>query len=97
MGCSDSIIRVFDAESLQFLDNLPKPHHLGVDVAQGQSAQDFGTKLLGFFEKQREFWVESVREVMTLRVSYSCCDWQFCYETLHNFYQGFGATLCEVS
>uniref|UniRef100_A0A673UY97 WD repeat domain 62 n=1 Tax=Suricata suricatta TaxID=37032 RepID=A0A673UY97_SURSU len=33
-GCTDGIIRVFQARSLQYLANLPRPHHLGVDVAQ---------------------------------------------------------------
>ncbi|XP_012932839.1 WD repeat-containing protein 62 isoform X1 [Heterocephalus glaber] len=34
-GCTDGIVRIFQAHSLQYLANLPKPHHLGVDVAQG--------------------------------------------------------------
>ncbi|XP_051018736.1 WD repeat-containing protein 62 [Acomys russatus] len=34
-GCTDGIVRIFQAHSLHYLTNLPKPHHLGVDVAQG--------------------------------------------------------------
>ncbi|XP_059985650.1 WD repeat-containing protein 62 isoform X7 [Lagenorhynchus albirostris] len=34
-GCTDGIVRIFQAHSLQYLANLPKPHYLGVDVAQG--------------------------------------------------------------
>ncbi|XP_005908326.2 WD repeat-containing protein 62 isoform X1 [Bos mutus] len=34
-GCTDGIVRIFQAHSLQYLTNLPKPHYLGVDVAQG--------------------------------------------------------------
>nr|XP_021496688.1 WD repeat-containing protein 62 isoform X1 [Meriones unguiculatus] len=34
-GCTDGIVRVFQAHSLHYLTNLPKPHYLGVDVAQG--------------------------------------------------------------
>uniref|UniRef100_G1RLV3 WD repeat-containing protein 62 n=1 Tax=Nomascus leucogenys TaxID=61853 RepID=G1RLV3_NOMLE len=34
-GCTDGIVRVFQAHSLHYLANLPKPHYLGVDVAQG--------------------------------------------------------------
>nr|XP_055166602.1 WD repeat-containing protein 62 isoform X2 [Nyctereutes procyonoides] len=33
-GCTDGIVRMFQAHSLQYLANLPKPHYLGVDVAQ---------------------------------------------------------------
>ncbi|XP_013377888.1 PREDICTED: WD repeat-containing protein 62 isoform X1 [Chinchilla lanigera] len=34
-GCTDGIVRIFQAHSLQYLTNLPKPHYLGIDVAQG--------------------------------------------------------------
>ncbi|XP_055992552.1 WD repeat-containing protein 62 isoform X2 [Sorex fumeus] len=34
-GCTDGIVRVFQAHNLHYLTNLPKPHYLGVDVAQG--------------------------------------------------------------
>ncbi|XP_066098569.1 WD repeat-containing protein 62 [Saccopteryx bilineata] len=34
-GCTDGIIRIFQAHNLHYLTNLPKPHYLGVDVAQG--------------------------------------------------------------
>ncbi|XP_075392712.1 WD repeat-containing protein 62 isoform X2 [Tenrec ecaudatus] len=34
-GCTDGIVRIFQADSLHYLANLPKPHYLGVDVAQG--------------------------------------------------------------
>ncbi|KAM4801074.1 WD repeat-containing protein 62 isoform 1-T1 [Urocitellus parryii] len=34
-GCTDGIVRIFQAHSLHYLTNLPKPHCLGVDVAQG--------------------------------------------------------------
>ncbi|CDW52681.1 WD40 domain containing protein [Trichuris trichiura] len=35
VGCSDGILRVFDARSLHYIATLPKPHYLGVDVAAG--------------------------------------------------------------
>ncbi|XP_008573877.1 PREDICTED: WD repeat-containing protein 62 isoform X1 [Galeopterus variegatus] len=34
-GCTDGIVRIFQAHSLHYLANLPKPHYLGIDVAQG--------------------------------------------------------------
>lgn len=34
-GCTDGIVRIFQAYNLHYLANLPKPHYLGVDVAQG--------------------------------------------------------------
>uniref|UniRef100_A0A2K6EIX6 WD repeat domain 62 n=1 Tax=Propithecus coquereli TaxID=379532 RepID=A0A2K6EIX6_PROCO len=34
-GCTDGIVRIFQAHSLHYLANLPKPHYLGVDVARG--------------------------------------------------------------
>ncbi|XP_029427460.1 WD repeat-containing protein 62-like isoform X2 [Rhinatrema bivittatum] len=34
-GCSDGTVRIFKTQNLHFLMNLPKPHHLGVDVAKG--------------------------------------------------------------
>ncbi|XP_021089548.1 WD repeat-containing protein 62 isoform X2 [Mesocricetus auratus] len=34
-GCTDGVVRTFQAHSLQYLANLPKPHYLGIDVAQG--------------------------------------------------------------
>ncbi|XP_076988161.1 WD repeat-containing protein 62 isoform X2 [Tamandua tetradactyla] len=34
-GCTDGIVRIFHAHNLHYLANLPKPHYLGVDVAQG--------------------------------------------------------------
>nr|KAF6408439.1 WD repeat domain 62 [Molossus molossus] len=34
-GCTDGIVRIFQAHNLHYLANLPKPHFLGVDVAQG--------------------------------------------------------------
>uniref|UniRef100_G1TFY4 WD repeat domain 62 n=1 Tax=Oryctolagus cuniculus TaxID=9986 RepID=G1TFY4_RABIT len=34
-GCTDGIVRIFEAHSLHYLANLPKPHYLGVDVALG--------------------------------------------------------------
>ncbi|XP_031618833.1 uncharacterized protein LOC116337970 isoform X3 [Contarinia nasturtii] len=35
VGCAESIIRVFNAETLEYLTTLPRTHYLGVDVAQG--------------------------------------------------------------
>nr|XP_058135263.1 WD repeat-containing protein 62 isoform X2 [Dasypus novemcinctus] len=34
-GCTDGTVRIFQAHSLHYLTNLPKPHYLGVDVAHG--------------------------------------------------------------
>lgn len=35
VGCAESIIRVFNAETLEYLTTLPRTHYLGTDVAQG--------------------------------------------------------------
>ncbi|XP_037033889.1 uncharacterized protein LOC119072719 isoform X2 [Bradysia coprophila] len=35
VGCAESIIRVFSAETLEYLTTLPRTHYLGADVAQG--------------------------------------------------------------
>ncbi|XP_055295668.1 mitogen-activated protein kinase-binding protein 1 isoform X6 [Sitodiplosis mosellana] len=35
VGCAESIIRVFNAENLEYMTTLPRTHYLGVDVAQG--------------------------------------------------------------
>ncbi|XP_022672151.1 WD repeat-containing protein 62-like isoform X4 [Varroa destructor] len=37
VGCSDGTVRCFDPLSLHFVCTLPKPHHLGVDIAKGVS------------------------------------------------------------
>lgn len=34
VGCAESIIRVFNVETLEYLTTLPRTHYLGVDVAQ---------------------------------------------------------------
>ena len=33
VGCANGVVRVFNAKSLHFVTTLPRPHHLGVDVA----------------------------------------------------------------
>lgn len=35
VGCGDAIIRVFNAETLEYITTLPRTHYLGVDVSQG--------------------------------------------------------------
>ncbi|XP_037957302.1 mitogen-activated protein kinase-binding protein 1 isoform X2 [Teleopsis dalmanni] len=35
VGCAESIIRVFNAITLEYVTTLPRTHYLGVDVAQG--------------------------------------------------------------
>ncbi|XP_053672598.1 uncharacterized protein LOC128722930 [Anopheles nili] len=35
VGCADAIVRVFNAETLEYITTLPRTHFLGVDVAQG--------------------------------------------------------------
>lgn len=35
VGCAESIIRVFNAETLEYMTTLPRTHYLGADVAQG--------------------------------------------------------------
>lgn len=35
VGCAESIVRVFNAGTLEYLTTLPRTHYLGVDVAQG--------------------------------------------------------------
>lgn len=35
VGCAESIIRVFNATTLEFVTTLPRTHYLGTDVAQG--------------------------------------------------------------
>lgn len=37
-GCSDGVVRVFRPSNLQYITTLPRPHRLGVDLAQ--SAQN---------------------------------------------------------
>ncbi|XP_029453310.1 mitogen-activated protein kinase-binding protein 1 [Rhinatrema bivittatum] len=32
-GCADGIVRVFNPANLHFLSTIPKPHHLGMDIA----------------------------------------------------------------
>ncbi|XP_053330091.1 WD repeat-containing protein 62-like [Spea bombifrons] len=34
-GCEDGVVRMFNAQNLQYLTDLPKPHFLGVDVTLG--------------------------------------------------------------
>ncbi|XP_059479943.1 mitogen-activated protein kinase-binding protein 1 [Neocloeon triangulifer] len=34
VGCNDGIVRCFHPQSLQFVSTLPRPHFIGVDVAQ---------------------------------------------------------------
>ncbi|XP_059616871.1 mitogen-activated protein kinase-binding protein 1 isoform X2 [Phlebotomus argentipes] len=35
VGCAEAIVRVFNAETLEYVTTLPRTHYLGVDVAQG--------------------------------------------------------------
>uniref|UniRef100_A0A182VUI6 WD_REPEATS_REGION domain-containing protein n=1 Tax=Anopheles minimus TaxID=112268 RepID=A0A182VUI6_9DIPT len=35
VGCAEAIVRVFNAETLEYITTLPRTHFLGVDVAQG--------------------------------------------------------------
>ncbi|XP_075692514.1 WD repeat-containing protein 62 isoform X2 [Rhinoderma darwinii] len=37
-GCEEGVVRMFNAHNLQYVTDLPKPHHLGVDVALGLDA-----------------------------------------------------------
>ncbi|XP_030071349.1 mitogen-activated protein kinase-binding protein 1 isoform X2 [Microcaecilia unicolor] len=32
-GCADGIVRIFNPANLHFLSTMPKPHHLGMDIA----------------------------------------------------------------
>ncbi|XP_068934623.1 WD repeat-containing protein 62 [Petaurus breviceps papuanus] len=34
-GCTDGTVRIFQAHDMHYVTNLPRPHYLGVDVAQG--------------------------------------------------------------
>uniref|UniRef100_F6UN22 WD repeat domain 62 n=1 Tax=Monodelphis domestica TaxID=13616 RepID=F6UN22_MONDO len=34
-GCTDGTVRIFQTHDMHYVTNLPKPHYLGVDVAQG--------------------------------------------------------------
>ncbi|XP_075042861.1 WD repeat-containing protein 62-like isoform X2 [Mixophyes fleayi] len=43
-GCEDGVIRMFNAQNLQYVTDLPKPHHLGVDVALGLDPSSLFTK-----------------------------------------------------
>lgn len=36
VGCSESLIRVFSAENLEYVTTLPRTHYLGVDVSKGK-------------------------------------------------------------
>lgn len=35
VGCAEAIIRIFNAQTLEYVTTLPRTHYLGVDVAQG--------------------------------------------------------------
>ncbi|XP_032294567.1 uncharacterized protein Wdr62 isoform X2 [Drosophila virilis] len=35
VGCAESIIRIFNAATLEYVTTLPRTHYLGVDVSQG--------------------------------------------------------------
>ncbi|KAM5146323.1 WD repeat-containing protein 62 isoform 2-T2 [Mantella aurantiaca] len=34
-GCEEGVVRIFNAHNLQYVTDLPRPHHLGVDIALG--------------------------------------------------------------
>ncbi|XP_073454922.1 WD repeat-containing protein 62 [Aquarana catesbeiana] len=34
-GCEEGVVRIFSAHNLQYITDLPRPHHLGVDIALG--------------------------------------------------------------
>ncbi|XP_028651393.1 WD repeat-containing protein 62 isoform X1 [Erpetoichthys calabaricus] len=34
-GCADGTLRIFNPQNLHYITSLPKPHHLGVDIALG--------------------------------------------------------------
>ena len=36
VACADGVVRLFDVDTLQYVDSLPRPHYLGVDVAAGE-------------------------------------------------------------
>eukprot|EP00092_Neocalanus_flemingeri_P017101 GFUD01018496.1.p1 GENE.GFUD01018496.1~~GFUD01018496.1.p1 ORF type:complete len:1358 (+),score=414.33 GFUD01018496.1:48-4121(+) len=40
IGCAGGVVRCFSPHTLQFVTTLPRPHALGVDVAQGLAASD---------------------------------------------------------
>ncbi|KAJ3229901.1 hypothetical protein HDU78_008779 [Chytriomyces hyalinus] len=42
-GCTDGIIRLFEPVTMKYIATLPKPHHLGVDVAQSVGARYVST------------------------------------------------------
>ncbi|XP_054279530.1 mitogen-activated protein kinase-binding protein 1 isoform X2 [Macrosteles quadrilineatus] len=35
IGCAEGIVRCFSPQTLQYITTLPRPHYLGVDIAQG--------------------------------------------------------------
>ncbi|KAE8585529.1 hypothetical protein XENTR_v10021339 [Xenopus tropicalis] len=43
-GCEDGIVRIFNAQNLQYITDLPKPHYLGVDVSLGTDPSTLFTK-----------------------------------------------------
>ncbi|KAM4696219.1 WD repeat-containing protein 62-like [Rhinophrynus dorsalis] len=43
-GCVEGIVRIFNAQNLQYIADLPKPHYLGVDVALGLDPSALFTK-----------------------------------------------------
>ncbi|XP_075464840.1 WD repeat-containing protein 62 isoform X1 [Ascaphus truei] len=43
-GCVEGIVRIFNARNLQYITDLPKPHYLGVDIAQGLDPSMLFTK-----------------------------------------------------
>ena len=39
IGCSNGAIMIFRQKNLEFIASLPRPHHLGVDIAKGQDTR----------------------------------------------------------
>lgn len=49
VGCSEGVVRVFSATSLNYLCSLPKPHYLGVEVTAATNPRYMSTERVPLF------------------------------------------------
>ncbi|XP_043910552.1 WD repeat-containing protein 62-like [Protopterus annectens] len=74
-GCADGVVRVFEPNNLHYISNLPKPHFLGVDVADGLSPSHLFTKKVG------------VTYPHTIALAFDPCNsWLLCVYSDHSLY-----------
>ncbi|KAG8448708.1 hypothetical protein GDO86_015686, partial [Hymenochirus boettgeri] len=74
-GCVNGTVRMFSAQNLQYITDLPKPHYLGIDVA-------IGTDPSALFAKQQD---SSYPDTCAL-VYYESNQWLCCVYNDHSIY-----------